>query len=812
MAESLKVGQLYAEITTKGLPTVTRGLDKLKAKIFSLKTAFVGLSAGLGLTKLAKEIINTGAEFETYRKRLLAVTKDQKVANEVFAEMSKWAAQNPVDTDDAIAAFVRLKSAAVENTKEATVAVGNLAALMGRSMADTADALVAVNARTLRTYGIQLSTAGDKATIQIGKTVTVVKNSLQEIRQGIVSTVQKEYSNVMDLMKDTWEGNLKTMGGMWTELMRDLAGDSKSGGPFDAVKKAMIDLRKKWEEWVKSSDYKTFVQNFRTSATSAFNSVKGTVSGLLGVLKKVLTHIDKIISALKGLVAFKLTKSALLLLGVSNPAALAAAGGAALIAYASDQSPATPKQDAERALRDKIKNIKALIEQNKRDIDANGGLFGSASLAEQLKKENVGLDAQLREYYRQLDRLQAPLHPLGKKESEVQGGEGSTGKGASAEQRLNAVKAIIQRMRDEITYAGASAADFLPVLDQMLGRYPRLSEEWKAVKDLQLEGLEEIKTKAQESVQRIVEAEDWRYSVGITSAEQYFATLKARYIDAMMSLEGVAEGSLRDKLTGQMREAYEGLQNVAVAALDQVREKMDAGAMSTEQAHAFALKLIDALNALGIEPPEALKKFADGTDEAKERMKDLEAQSKKWIEDFQSGIADAIVDGKNFGDVLTDIGKQIEKMILKMLLFGANGDSGVFGGLFKSIGNLFSVKAPAHHTGGVVGVDPPSFFRSLLPKYHSGGIVGAGEELAILRKREAVFTPEQMKALGAAVNRPRMGDIKIVVNAYNDGYGNMSDEQAQGIGEMVKGIVKAQVAEEFYTYSRSGYFRTAGAM
>ena len=162
--------------------------------------------------------------------------------------------------------------------------------------------------------------------------------------------------------------------------------------------------------------------------------------------------------------------------------------------------------------------------------------------------------------------------------------------------------------------------------------------------------------------------------------------------------------------------------------------------------------------------------------------------------------------------MLTDIGKQIEKMILKMLLFGNDGLGGVFGGLFKGIGNLFSVKAPGRHTGGVVGVDPPSFFRSLLPKYHSGGIVGAGEELAILRKREAVFTPEQMKALGAAVNRPRMGDIKIEINAYNDGYGNMSNEQAQGIGEMVKDIVKAQVADELYTYSRSGYFRTAGAM
>lgn len=858
MAESLKVGQLYAEITTKGLPTVTRGLDKLKAKVFSLKTAFVGLTAGLGLTKLAKEIINTGAEFETYRKRLLAVTKDQKVANEVFAEMSKWAAQNPVDTDDAIAAFVRLKSAAVENTKEATVAVGNLAALMGRSMTDTADALVAVNARTLRTYGIQLSTAGDKATIQIGKTVTVVKNGLQEIRQGIVSTVQKEYSNVMDLMKNTWEGNLKTMGGMWTELMRNIAGDAGSGGPFDLVKSTLIGVRKEWDSWMNSKSYEEFIGKVQAALHRLIVKSLDWIGSIAQSIADLIRHVEKYSS----MYSFGLLGK--LLFGKKTMIVLGAIG---LIKDEVTDTAQTMKRNAEIEERyaARLKELRETNLKNSEALQKYGQITGMGAGGEPIYGAKLGLDEEFKAAREHLNKSMKEYQDfLAEKVSEalkeenpvtsiaedvangidsvipklktrlkyaldvaregidadadvntgLGNGSGGNGKraGASAEQRLNTVKAVIQRMRDEIAYAGASAAGFLPVLDQMLGRYPRLSEEWKAVKDLQLEGLEEVKTKAQESVQRIVEAEDWRYSVGITSAEQYFTTLKARYQDAMVSLEGVAEGSLRDKLTGQMREAYEGLQNVAVAALDQVREKMDAGAMSTEQAHAFALKLIDALNSLGIEPPEALKKFADGTDEAKERMKELKNQSKKWIEDFQSGIADAIVDGKNFGDVLTDIGKQIEKMILKMLLFGNNGDSGVFGGLFKGIGNLFDVKAPGRHTGGVVGVDPPSFFRSLLPKYHSGGIVGAGEELAILRKREAVFTPEQMKALGAAVNRPRVGDIKIEINAYNDGYGNMTNEQAQGIGEMVKDIVKAQVADEFYTYSRSGYFRTAGAM
>lgn len=858
MAESLKVGQLYAEITTKGLPTVARGLENLRKRLFNLKTAFVGFTTALGMTKLAKEILNAGASMETYQKRLLLATRDAKVAREEFQRLSKWAAINPVDTDDAVAAFVRLKSAAVKNTFEATQAVGNLASMTGDAMADVAGAVVSALPIALKRYGIYLDQTGAKATITSGNVKLAVNKDIDSIRAGLVSVIQQKFPDAMDQMNGTWTGVMRTMGGLWGEFKRNVAGDAGTGGPFDMVKSAVIGIKDRWAAWIDDPAYRRFISEVQNNIDDILVGIVDIGIGSLKMLGKVADVVNKYkgpagygllgwvlfgpkgaaVGAMFGLLKQSLGESLtreLVRADVvkENEKQLAglkkawddAEQAAKDYADAHDRgifTPYTAQEEAEidrlgqiadsyreayRYKSDKLAagvegEVEARINGIKKEANAAGDAFVD------LSAKGVQALEKIRE-----DMLKA----RGKKYDPnaitgITGSGGSRGNGASAEQRLNAVKAVIQRMRDEITYAGASAADFLPVLDQMLGRYPRLSEEWKAVKDLQLEGLEEIKTKAQESVQRIVEAEDWRYSVGITSAEQYFATLKARYIDAMMSLEGVAEGSLRDKLTGQMREAYEGLQNVAVAALDQVREKMDAGAMSTEQAHAFALKLIDALNVLGIEPPEALKKFADGTDEAKERMKDLEAQSKKWIEDFQSGIADAIVDGKNFGDVLTDIGKQIEKMILKMLLFGTNGDSGVFGGLFKGIGNLFSVKAPGRHTGGVVGVDPPSFFRSLLPKYHSGGIVGAGEELAILRKREAVFTPEQMKALGAAVNRPRMGDIKIEVNAYNDGYGNMSDEQAQGIGEMVKGIVKAQVAEEFYTYSRSGYFRTAGAM
>ena len=826
--DSLRVGQLYAEFTTKGLSSVTNSMNVLKSKVLNLKTAFLGLTSALGLGKLAKDLISTGAEFETYRKRLLAVTKDQKTANEVFERMSKWAAENPVDTDDAIAAFVRLKSAAVANTEEATTAVGNLAALMGTSMQDAANALVTTNARTLRYYGIQLSTAGSQAKIQIGNTVTTVKNGLQEIRQGIVQTIQKEYGNVMDMMKDTWEGNIKTMGGMWTEFKRQIAGDAGTGGPFDNLRLLLIDVRKQWEKFTASNDYPRFVQKIQDGINQMLSAALG---GIATVAEKLAGFIEKFERYASTMEYGLLGK---IVLGAKGMALGAAIGlikdevdkvldekkmsqedqnrlGAARAkrdAAASTSGLATHVISDEIAAREEL----AALEKElwaKYHAGATTVANGLKSVAEQVRQQKARLDFRIASRSENSDAegdiyagLNSGVSSKGKVGTVSSSG---TSKTSSAQDRLKAVQKLIQRMRDEVKYAGASVSDFLPVLDQMLGRYPRLSEEWKAVKDLQLEGLEEIKTKAQESAQRIRETEDWRYQVGLASADEYFEQLKARYqasMDALNGFKGKQDSKEFDSLTEAMRQDYAALQAAADSALDRIREKMDLGSMSTAQARAEAQHLCDVLNAIGVQPPKALQKFADGTEAAEERLKEVRSLTAKWIEDFKDGLVDAIVECKNFGDVLTNIGKEMEKVALKWLLFGngSEGSKGLLGGLFSLFG---------HHSGGIIGTDAPTF-RRRLPKYHTGGLVGANEELAVLQKGEGVFTKAQMQAIGAA--KSSVYAPVINVNVENNGSGAMDDDQADSLGKQVRDLIDSRVSETLYRYQRTGFFRSAGGL
>lgn len=73
-------------------------------------------------------------------------------------------------------------------------------------------------------------------------------------------------------------------------------------------------------------------------------------------------------------------------------------------------------------------------------------------------------------------------------------------------------------------------------------------------------------------------------------------------------------------------------------------------------------------------------------------------------------------------------------------------------------GGTVATNASGWHGGGVPGADRPSFYR-IVPagmfahakRYHEG--IGPGEEAAVIKKDEGVFTAGQMKAMGAIMNR-----------------------------------------------------------
>lgn len=138
----------------------------------------------------------------------------------------------------------------------------------------------------------------------------------------------------------------------------------------------------------------------------------------------------------------------------------------------------------------------------------------------------------------------------------------------------------------------------------------------------------------------------------------------------------------------------------------------------------------------------------------------MATQTENLVSDAFNGMEDALVDfvttGKaNFADlarsIIADIARiQIHKSIVAPL-------AGALGGLF-GVG--------VAHTGSVVGQDnlatrvvPASAFAGAT-RFHGGGVIG-GEVPIIAQRGEGVFTPAQMRALGA--HKP----VAIEVNLHN---------------------------------------------
>ena len=91
------------------------------------------------------------------------------------------------------------------------------------------------------------------------------------------------------------------------------------------------------------------------------------------------------------------------------------------------------------------------------------------------------------------------------------------------------------------------------------------------------------------------------------------------------------------------------------------------------------------------------------------------------------------------------------------------GSSSLLGsGLFSGIGSggLLSALFKKSDVTGDKGL------YANLPRYHSGGLVDSVEQLAVLKKGEGVFTPDQMKALGGSNVNISMNINAVDANSF----------------------------------------------
>ncbi len=139
---------------------------------------------------------------------------------------------------------------------------------------------------------------------------------------------------------------------------------------------------------------------------------------------------------------------------------------------------------------------------------------------------------------------------------------------------------------------------------------------------------------------------------------------------------------------------------------------------------AAEVKRAEERNALLEEARRISEQISEKTGEIGSKTSELGDMTKLWANDLARGLADAIVNAKDLGDVLQSIAKQIASSALQKLI------GGLFGGLFADGAAFAGGRVLPFAKGGVV--TSPTFF----PMARGMGLMGeAGPEAVMPLKR-----------------------------------------------------------------------------
>lgn len=694
MAE--RIGQAYVELTVKGAKEVSNALSAVRGSLFNLKTAFAATLGGLSVIGLAKEFTQVGSQVEQFRLTLRTVIKDAKEADKAFDWAREFARTTPFNTDEVVRAFTLLKSVGIKNAEDTMAAIGDAAMVFGRSIEDTAGALISMETEVWRRFGVEIDRTGKEWTVKLGDRIISTKSDINSLREALVSLLRDGFEGGMKRAENTWVGAWRTIESLWWEFEADVAGEAGSGGVFDTLRQAIIKVAQAWASWVQTDDYKRFVKDIQ-------DRVLGMIRAILNGFASLVSALDKVVSFIEGnpyMARFGIV--GYLFFGKYGLAIGGAIGGIT---------------DQVGKLLDTMKSrgLTTTGEEGKGFWGVLPKVPGQGSTGQPVAKGQTGVlegfANGLRDLASGIGRVSADAAAGASVVSQAKGllsggGAGESGSAGKKDTYSDEAKKLAEALGVSAKEAERRLEAAKAVAMETAAAVQRAKEQEDLLKEVQ----EAAQEGALQFAREYSDEMKWSYDQGLTSAQDYFAFTKEKLAEATAG-------------TQEWRDAFEDAQDIARTLasdeLEAVKTLFDEGRLTANQ---YRDALQEILNKYG-EFPGAL---ADTKDE----MERVNEQTKEWQDDFKTGVVDAILGAKDFLEVLKDIGREILKAMLYKMLWGQ-------GGVLSFLG---------FHSGGVVGWDAPTFKRSVglpLPRFHSGGVIGGDERLAILQTGERVLSRDQ---------------------------------------------------------------------
>ena len=796
-----KVATVLSDLNTK-LGLAGEPLQKLTTQITNLAklTGEDGAALTGGISK-AFQLAKIGAEdFSSTLDRLFTTSQNTGVSvttlTTTFSQFAPILSKLGMDINSASAFIGNLEKSGISaNTVMSALQTG-LAKLAKNGVTNTGTEMVklidAIKNTTSETERMNIASKlfGGNAEIMI----TAIKNGSFEL-DNLTKSLYQNTTSINQTAKDT-----ETLSDKWTKLTNSFTVNGS------AIGKSLNDLA--------SSVLDKLTGSFKgMSGEAADTAVKfGIVASAIGPIKMALSGLTgivlSIVTAFKGMAAALIAgKSALEVFSTALgglPALLTVVAGVLITKYVSSLQEAA-KETA------RLKKITDDTRASLINMNAEQKRYGLTQLGNEREKINARMkelrglikaeegrvvdtttdEAFMMDYAKKSDtvrKYREELEKLGKQRAanvlqsnayqesiaaDAARAKIPTPTGSTTPSTKSDTDAVNKFLNGKLTVPKSSTST------------PKISKSKTGKTELELQA--EADKKALDVIKDLYAEEDWMYQHHFATAEEYKEQVKSRF-DEIAALKENMKGN--NAVNKMWKSTVSQFQSMGDEEANKLADAFEAGNISASELQQKAKELTDQFAAMNIPVGNTLKSMSDGTYTAKKAMDELKQSSIQALGQLKSGLIDAIVEGGNLADTLKNVGTMLIKIALNSML------SKPFGNLTSWLGKAFGA-----HSGGIIGVDAPSFVRSL-PKFHTGGIVGANEQLSVLQKGEAVFTKEQQKALGGLIHKD--SSVKdVTINITNNGSGNMSNEQAQQLAKQIKAYVKTEVADEMYTYNRN---------
>ena len=270
--------------------SVFQGLTR---QIFSLKAAFIGLGAGL----VVRDFVKVANTLEQVKFQMVAVTKDTKIANQIFKNTRQFATEVSFSFEDLIGSSTRMAAQLKGDAKEVDFflrAAADISAVTGLTVEESTNNLM----RMLAAGAASADQFRERGVLAMLGFTAGVSYSAEETKKKLVAAFQSGGSileGVAGQMSTTFSGALSMIGDKIFELKATLM----EAGVFDFLKEATQ---------VINSDLDKAIGDLKKNATAAGETITnflegalifaaGAVDGMRNAMNMFLNFYDAMTSA-----------------------------------------------------------------------------------------------------------------------------------------------------------------------------------------------------------------------------------------------------------------------------------------------------------------------------------------------------------------------------------------------------------------------------------------------------------------------------------------------------------------------------------